>query len=167
MEHTSNENPEPNAEQATRHQRGERFEGWMRIRRGAEFSTAYKRGGRARGRWFTVVAARNELGFSRLGLSIGKRAWKRAVPRNRLRRLVREAFRLSYRELPHGYDLIVVGSSHEARPTLDEARADLVRSSATVERVAVYWKDGSFDDHRIHAWVDLLEGIRIEVDGPV
>ncbi len=110
-----------------RQQRGQRFEAWMRVRRGADFQAAYRRGRRARGEHFTVVAAPNGLGHTRLGLSIGRRAWRRAVPRNRLRRLVREAFRLEYGELPEGYDLIVVGSTPEAHPSLDQARGDLKR----------------------------------------
>lgn len=105
------------------------------MRTPAEFSRVYARGGRARGPWFTIVAADNQLGHTRLGLSIGKRAWRRAVPRNRLRRLMREAFRLSYRELPPGVDLIAVGSTHEAAPSLEQARSEIVRlAHEAVER---------------------------------
>ncbi|MHC4262227.1 MAG: ribonuclease P protein component [Planctomycetota bacterium] len=119
----------------TRRPRGQRFERWMRVRRGADFSQAYRRGGRARGNWFTIVAAPNDLGHTRFGLSIGKRAWRGAVPRNRLRRILREAFRLTYAELPEGHDLIAVGSTPEAHPTLEQAKQDLVRlAREAVER---------------------------------
>ncbi|WP_419192349.1 ribonuclease P protein component [Engelhardtia mirabilis] len=113
----------------TPQQRGERFEGWMRLRLQREFERVYRRGGRARGQWVTLAVAPNDLGCTRLGLSIGKRVFRRAVPRNRVRRLVREAFRLSYRDLPAGVDVIVIGSHPAIRPGLDDLRAELVQLS--------------------------------------
>ncbi len=74
----------------------------------------------------TVVLAPNELGFSRLGLSVGKRCWKSAVRRNRVRRVFREAFRLSVPELPVGYDLVLVASTPSLLPRLESVRAELI-----------------------------------------
>ena len=48
----------------------------------------------------TVVVVANDLKVTRLGLSIGKRVWRDAVGRNRVRRVFREAFRVSLPELP-------------------------------------------------------------------
>ena len=42
---------------------------------------------------FTLFARRNGLGRARLGMAVGKKAVRRAVDRNRIRRLVRESFR--------------------------------------------------------------------------
>lgn len=52
-----------------------------------------------RGRWSSsdvlkVCAAPNELGFSRVLISVPKRYFKRAVKRNLLKRRIREAYRL-------------------------------------------------------------------------
>jgi ribonuclease P protein component len=54
----------------------------------------------------------NRLGHCRLGLSTPRRVGI-AVVRNRLRRMLRESFRLLQHELPPGYDLIVVVRPHE------------------------------------------------------
>jgi len=110
-----------------RTQRGARFSRWMRVVRQRDFARAYKSGSRARGKLLTLVAAHNGTDTTRLGLSIGKRFHKHAVVRNRLRRLVREAFRLSYGDLPRGYDLIAVGSEPGTRAELETLRAELVR----------------------------------------
>ena len=76
----------------------------------------------------TVAVAANDLGYSRLGLSVGKVVWKSAVRRNRVRRLFREAFRLEFEQLPEGVDVVLIG--HKAIwPKLAETREELVRLS--------------------------------------
>lgn len=55
----------------------------------------------------TVLAKANNLSFPRLGLIVPKKALKRAVWRNRIKRLVRENFRRSRNSIP-AIDLIVI-----------------------------------------------------------
>jgi ribonuclease P protein component len=54
----------------------------------------------------SVSAAPNGLARARLGLAIGRRLGP-AVVRNRIKRLVREAFRLEQAHMPAGLDLVV------------------------------------------------------------
>jgi len=61
---------------------------------------------------FTVIACPNGLDHARLGLSVGIRAAGCAVNRNRVKRVVRERFRLSQQELP-SLD-VVVNARHGA-----------------------------------------------------
>jgi ribonuclease P protein component len=60
----------------------------------------------------TVWAIPNELGHPRLGISIG-RVVGNAVRRNRIKRLLRESFRLTQHDLPRGYDLVIAVRPHE------------------------------------------------------
>jgi ribonuclease P protein component len=70
-------------------------------------------------------SAPNDVGHYRLGLAIG-RSVGNAVTRHRLKRLVREAFRLSQHDLPGaGYDL-VISARGVAPDTLEAVRALLV-----------------------------------------
>jgi ribonuclease P protein component len=55
---------------------------------------------------FRLFAARNGGDGARLGLIVGKRQLKRAVDRNRVRRMLREAFRLNRETLP-SIDIVV------------------------------------------------------------
>jgi len=60
----------------------------------------------------TVYALPNELGHPRLGMSVNRKVGT-AVRRNRIRRLLRESFRLMQHDFPRGYDLVVVVRPHE------------------------------------------------------
>src|SRR5688572_17340471 len=95
-----------------------------RVVRMADFERAWKQGSRARGDVLLVVAAANDLPLARIGLSVGKKVWKPAVDRDRVRRLFREAFRLTPHELPAGPDYILVPAAR-VQPTLAGACREL------------------------------------------
>lgn len=97
-----------------------------------QFQNVYARGVRRSAGVLLVTACRNEVGFSRLGLSIGKKLGG-AVVRNRFKRLLREAFRLSQHELPVGLDIVLSLRPHGERG-LEEYRRLLVELAAAVAR---------------------------------
>lgn len=66
----------------------------------------------------------NGLPYSRLGLSVGRRCGS-AVRRVRLKRLLREAFRLESAVLPPGYDIVCIPQPTE-RDTLEAFRRALL-----------------------------------------
>jgi ribonuclease P protein component len=103
-----------------------RFPRALRVVRGGDFQRIYRAGSRAKGTLLIVVAAANSLAHPRLGLSVGRSCWKSAVKRNRVKRIVREAFRLSRAELPGGFDLIVIPAQPKLEPELAAARVELV-----------------------------------------
>lgn len=77
------------------------------LRRPADFQAVYDHRRSSADSTLVVYARENGLAFSRVGLSVSKKFGK-AVRRNRIRRLLREAFRLSKEELPTGYDFVLV-----------------------------------------------------------
>lgn len=109
-----------------------RFGPTMRVKSGADFAQAYKLGVRDDAHWIVVYGRPNGLAHARLGLSISRKVGG-AVRRNRLKRLLREAFRLRQRELAPGIDLVVVGRPHEFR-ALADYEGVLVRASSRLAR---------------------------------
>ncbi len=81
------------------HRAGRRF----RVRRGADFARIFETGVAVRDESLTVRAIANGLAQARLGTAVSNRHGN-AVHRNRLKRLIREAFRQIRDELPGGID---------------------------------------------------------------
>ena len=102
-----------------------RFRPAEHLRRPADFKRVYDRRRSASDGWLIVYACENGLPHLRLGLSVSRKVGP-AVRRNRLRRLYREAFRLSRPELPVGLDLVLIPRRPDD-PPLEQLRASLRR----------------------------------------
>jgi ribonuclease P protein component len=76
------------------------------MRRPGEFKRAYATGKRYGNEYFTANAQANGLTWARLGMSIAARNLRRAVDRNRVRRLIRESFRVHQQDLPP-FDIVI------------------------------------------------------------
>jgi ribonuclease P protein component len=100
-----------------------RFQRKQVLRTGAQFQGVYRQGRRFGNELLTAAVCANPTGIPRLGLSIAARTVGNAVARNRLRRVIRESFRLRQLELP-AVD-IVIGARNAAR----SAESDAVRAS--------------------------------------
>jgi ribonuclease P protein component len=92
------------------------------LRRPADFEAVYDRRRSAADGTMVVYVRENGLKHSRIGLSVSKK-FGSAVRRNRIRRLMREAYRLVKEELPSGFDLVLI-----PRP-LDDYAVDAFRQS--------------------------------------
>ncbi|WP_422924643.1 ribonuclease P protein component [Singulisphaera sp. PoT] len=103
-----------------------------RINDPKDFRRAFERKRSASDAAMVVYGAENGLGYPRLGISVGRKKIRSAAARNRVKRLLREAFRLGKEELPAGIDLIIVPRG--ARLTFQEARASLPALAQAVAR---------------------------------
>ena len=102
---------------------GAHFKRSARLLKPAEFSRVFKKAIRSSDRMLTILVAPNDLGYPRLGLAISKKHAKRAVDRNRIKRIIRESFRLNQANLPAA-DFVIM-----AKPvTKSVINADLFES---------------------------------------
>lgn len=101
----------------------QRFPRAARLVRAAEFA-ALRGGKRLAGRHFHAELRFTEHDTARLGLAVSKRVSKRAIERNRLKRLARESFRRCRVELPT-VDLVLVARPSAAGIGNTELLADL------------------------------------------
>ncbi len=99
------------------------FSRHSRLTSAAEYGRVFARSQRSSDSLFTVLARGTEGTGPRLGLAISKRAAKRAVQRNRLKRVAREVFRL--RSDLVSMDFIVLANTGAKKASLAELRSSL------------------------------------------
>jgi ribonuclease P protein component len=83
----------------------------QRLRSRAEFAAVFERGVRQSRFPLTLWMVANALGHPRLGISMSRRVGT-AARRNRIKRLLRESFRMLQHDLPRGYDLAIAVKPH-------------------------------------------------------
>jgi ribonuclease P protein component len=105
--------------------RSYRFRPAEHLRRPDDFRRVYERRRSVSNEWLIVYACENALPHLRLGLSVSRKVGP-ANHRNRLRRLYREAFRLTRQDMPVGLDLILIPRKPQP-PPLEELKEGLPR----------------------------------------
>ncbi len=78
-----------------------------RIKQNKLFSALYRKGTSIVGKACVVYFRKNGKPFNRMGVASSKKIGN-AVKRNRARRVIRAAYRLSEKDFPIGYDFIFV-----------------------------------------------------------
>lgn len=76
------------------------------LRKTSEYNLVYRQGKRLRGSGFALIFLANELPHSRLGISVPAKTGN-AVQRNRIKRIIRETFRLHRQIFPLSSDIVV------------------------------------------------------------
>lgn len=102
-----------------------------RIRSSLDFQRIYAKKIKAGNSILLLFASRNSLGTTRIGLSVSRRHGN-SVVRHRLRRMLREAYRLEQHRLPEGLDLILIPGREAPQASMKEWRKAIV---ALVQRV--------------------------------
>lgn len=105
------------------------------IKLNREFSLVYRKGKKhhAHSMILHVLPRRSQEGL-RLGVAVS-RSIRTAVERNRLKRLLRETFRLEAVSLKGGYDIILTAKDMNPPSSFDDIRKDL---HYLLKRAALY-----------------------------
>jgi ribonuclease P protein component len=107
-----------------------------RVRKRAEFLSIQQGGVRVSGDRLVFVLKRREPGQPlRLGITASRKIGG-AVQRNRARRLIREAFRALFAELPAALDLVVIVRRPLGASKLADVLGELQRALPRIRRAA-------------------------------
>lgn len=99
-------------------------QGAQRLRARADFERVRRDGHSWRHRLLVLVARRNELGVTRVGVAAGKRVGS-AVARNRAKRLMRHAMRTQAPRVAPGWDLLLIARAPIAPVKMQDVAAAL------------------------------------------
>ncbi|MFA5339531.1 MAG: ribonuclease P protein component [Candidatus Omnitrophota bacterium] len=97
-----------------------------RITKTSDFKQALKNGSFYNGRALKLSISRNDRGVSRIGVSLRKHIFKLAVSRNKLRRHIKEAFRLNKEKLEKGYDIVAIPRAAAADLKYEELNSEFL-----------------------------------------
>jgi ribonuclease P protein component len=96
-----------------------------RLLRPGDFSALRHAGKRLATKYFQCEFRPNETRSARLGMAVSRRVSKRAVERNRIRRQIRETFRLQRPTLP-SCDILIIARTIAATVDSKILRAELI-----------------------------------------
>lgn len=102
------------------------------------FRRLYAKGKSAAGPTLAVYVRRNGSARNRLGLTVGTKVGK-AVRRNKVRRRIREAYRIHEDRLLPGFDVVVVARTRAAHAPYAMVERDLLR---LLDKLGVCRKEG-------------------------
>ena len=94
-----------------------------RLLSAADYASVFRNSRRFSGQYVTILAHKSGQP-ARLGLAIAKKKAKRAIDRNRLKRLIRESFRYRRCQL-HGVELVVMNKDGAVKASNAEIAGEL------------------------------------------
>lgn len=101
------------------------------LKKSRDFQTVYRNGKSLANRYLVLyVKKRDDSGENRVGISVSKKVGN-SVVRHRIKRLIRESYRLNCGEIAGGYDLVVIArekSNGKSYHEIERALLSLLKS---------------------------------------
>ena len=106
-----------------------------KIRHNADFRIIYRRGKSISNKFLVLYVKKNNLQYNRIGISVSKKVGK-SVIRSRVKRLIRESYRLRNHDFKVGYDFVIIArvvSNGQSYKVIDHALLDLYKKAGLID----------------------------------
>lgn len=107
-----------------------------RLRKRFEFGRVRDQGRRVYTKSFVILLRPNAEGSQRLGLTVSQKVGG-AVRRNRVKRLLREVFRLERALFPRATDIVIIAKSGCAVDSFDDVRGEIGQAGSALRAAAL------------------------------
>ena len=114
------------------HSSAGRLRGAQRVRDSRDFQKVYASRQKVHATGIIVCYLANGLPFSRLGLSVGSKHGN-AVVRNRIKRVYRAAFRAGARQMPAGFDYVLIPRDGSREHSTEAVLSALLEAGRKIE----------------------------------
>jgi ribonuclease P protein component len=102
------------------------------VKKNHEFRRMYQRGKSSVNSFLVLYIRPNRFGHNRLGVTVSAKLGK-AVVRNRIRRRLREIWRLNDGQLKQGYDMVLVARGRSVRSSYQEMEKAYLKAAAELK----------------------------------
>lgn len=92
----------------------------FRLKKQRDFENVFQKGAYFSENFLALKVVENNLKTSRFGFMVSKKISKKAVVRNRIKRLLRESVRLMQIEVKSGFDMVFISRSGIVKKSLKE-----------------------------------------------
>ena len=107
------------------------FDKSIRLVNSKQYSKVLGKGKTQRNPLFVMVSLPNGAQKGRLGITVSKKVSKKAVARNRIKRLIRETYRHCHARLP-SEDIVIIARAHAAKADNRLIRETLTKQWAKI-----------------------------------
>ncbi len=95
----------------------------LRIRKQKDFDNIFSKGAYFSEKFLVLKVVENDLEASRFGFIVSNKISKKAVERNRIKRLLREAVRLKQNKIKLGFDAVFIFRGKEVKKSFKDIDA--------------------------------------------
>ena len=108
------------------------------LRKNQQFQFVYKNGKSYANKYMVMYVKKNGLEINRLGISVSKKVGN-SVVRHRVKRLIKESYRLHENIFNSGLDIVIVGRPSAAAVGYEEAERALLHLGKLHKMIKVYF----------------------------
>ncbi|MGV8153686.1 MAG: ribonuclease P protein component [Alkaliphilus sp.] len=95
------------------------------IRKNKEYREVYKHGKSMANRLLIIYFKKNNSEENRIGFTVSKKVGK-SVVRNRVRRLLKESYRLNFEKIEKGYDIVFIARKNVKESPFKEVKSAMM-----------------------------------------
>lgn len=110
------------------------------LKKNREFRVVYARGKSVANRWLVLYVYPGAQAENRLGIAVGKKVGK-SVMRSRIKRLIKESYRLLAPQVHTGFDLVIVARPSSGTLQKQDAFREISRALRGVLKKQNLWRE--------------------------